>query len=209
MHADACAARWHHLRNARKGKLGHQIEKGRELREFVRQLFLHHHEFRRSGHKNRQLILQMFIRCFCTVLLDDADPAEPLDHLLRVLKAHFVLFRELRHRIGHTGLFEVQKKPDLLLCEDHIKHPVFRIAVVDFSRKFLDITVRNQRRKLQDQFLLLRILGYVIRVLPVVPFVDHRVAGFPFLKTFSHNGFSFHFQGIPLFQAASQKSSLS
>ena len=148
MHPDTGTSRGNHFRDAGQRQLGHQVEEGGQLREFIGEFFLHHHKFRAARDENRQFILQVFIRGLRTVLFNDADPAQPFDHLLCVFKGHVVHFCQFRNGIGHTGLFEIQQKFDLFFVEDQIQHPVFRVTVVHFLSQFFDITVRDQSSQL-------------------------------------------------------------
>ena len=189
MHADTGAALWDHLGDAAERKLCHQVEEGGKLRELVREGGLHHHEFRGARDEDRQIILFVLVLTLARHL-DDADPAELFHHVLRVLNGHFVDAGKLPDGVGYARFLEIQKEADLLLCEDHVQHPVFRIPVVDRSRKFFYIAVRYDARELQDHLFLFLVGGDVVGVLPVIPLVDHGIADFPFFNTFSHSDLS-------------------
>ena len=189
MHADSGAALGDHLGDAAERKLCHQVEEGGKLRELVREGGLHHHEFRGARDEDRQIILFVLVLTLARHL-DDADPAELFHHVLRVLNGHFVDAGKLPDGVGYARFLEIQKEADLLLCEDHVQHPVFRIPVVDRSRKFFYIAVRYDARELQDHLFLFLVGGDVVGVLPVIPLVDHGIADFPFFNTFSHSDLS-------------------
>ena len=178
VHTDTGTSGRYHLRDTRQRELCHQVEEGRQLWEFIRQFFLHHHKLGGTRDKDRQLILTMLIRRFRAVLLNDPDPAQALHHRLGIFKAHAVPSRQLLDGIGHTGFPETEKELHLFFCQDHIQHPVFRITVIDLFGELLHIAVCDQGRQFQYQLLFFRIGCHIIRILPVISFVDHRIPFF-------------------------------
>ena len=182
VHADAGASGRYHLGDAGQGQLGHEVEEGGHFRELVRQLVVHHHEFRGAGDKDGHVVHLVVGLLPAADHLHDADPAEPLQHLFGPFQGHAVHLCQFLGRIKLSCLFEGQAEGHLLLGQDMIQGPVFRISVVQFFRIALDIAVRDHVGQLQDHFFLLGILGHIVRILKVIPFVDHRIAGFPLSK---------------------------
>ncbi len=85
----------------------------------------------------------MFIGSFSPVLFDDADPAQPFNHLLCVFKRHVVHLRQFGDRVGNAGFFEIQEEFNLFFVQDKIQHPVFRIPVVEFFGQLFNVSIRN------------------------------------------------------------------
>ena len=105
MHTDAGASRRNHRGNAFQRHLCHQVEEGRKLRMFRNEIIIQHHELRRAGNEDRDIVLKGLFRIL-TVGFQDTDPAQAVDHLLCLFKRHVIAFRNLFGRIGNSGLLE-------------------------------------------------------------------------------------------------------
>ena len=174
VHPDSGASERHHLCDVFQRHLGHQVEECGELRMFFGELVVHHHELCGAGNKDRNIVMLSFVLSL-PGHLQHSDPKEVVDHLLRLFFGHAVALCDALGVIGNAGLFETEQELDLLLCEDSVKSPVFRIVHTDRVGISLDIPVGDHPGQFQDQFLLFRIRSGIIRVLTKIAFVGHPV----------------------------------
>ena len=174
VHSDSGSSGGYHRGHVLKRHLGHKVEEGREIRVLSRQLVVHHHKLRRAGHEDGHVILLVLIRVL-PVHLENAHPAQVVDHLLALLLGHIVHLREGRSVVGDAGLLEVQKELCLLLRQHLVERPVLRIVRLHCAGVFDEVPVRYHRAELKDKLLLLLIRRDIVRVLPEIPLVHHSV----------------------------------
>ena len=93
VHADACAAGRDELRRQLQGLLGRQVEHRGDFRAFVGQGGVLHHVFAGTHDPLGDAVLDMMIRVVA-VLLEDADPQQVVDDLLRFFFAHAGYFAQ-------------------------------------------------------------------------------------------------------------------
>ena len=179
VHTDASSSRRNHRGNAFQRHLGHQVEERCQLRVLLCQLGVHHHELSGSRNEDRHIILLSLIRIL-TRHLQHADPAQMIDHLLRLFQRHAVALCDLFRQIADTCLFEGQKELHFFLCQDHIQSPVFRIGCIQRPCIPLQIAVCNHCRKLQYKLCLFRICRDIIGILIIIPCIGHPVLGICF-----------------------------
>ena len=147
VHADACSAKRYHRGNALERHLGHEVEEGRKFRMLGGQLIVHHHELGGTRNEDRHIVNHVLVRGF-TVCLNDTDPGQMIEHLLGVLDAHVVHFRDIFEIIRHSCLLERKQELHFLLCQNRIEHPVLRIIHIQGSGVLLEIPVGDHRTEL-------------------------------------------------------------
>ena len=171
MHADTRASGRDHRGDAFQRHLGHQVEEGRKVGVLGGELIIHHHEFRRTRHKDRHIVLNGLGRVF-PVGLDDTDPGQMIEHLLGILHRHAVHLGELFDTVRNSCLLERKHEFDFILGQNFIECPVFGIAGIQGSGIFLEIPVSDHRSELQNQLGLFGVSRNIVGILNEISFIE-------------------------------------
>jgi len=144
------------------------------MRMFLDQFILHDHEFCNARDKDWNIILNMMVFIFA-VCLNTADPAEMINHLLRIFYGHIIALGNLFQIQICSGLFECQEHLRFFFCQHFIQAPYLWIIRLDGMRQLGCISVGDHAGELNQDLFFFWIWCNVVRIQLVVARIGHSV----------------------------------
>lgn len=114
--------------------------------------------------------------CIVAVLLEDADPEQVVNHLLRLVDGHAVHSGQLRRRVPCPKLLEGQHELCFFLRQHAVEDPEVHVVFVHAARHLSRNIVRAHAGQLHDNLALFGIVAVVVfeREIPFV-YVNVRI----------------------------------
>ncbi len=141
----------------------------------VRERGVFHHVLAGADDPLRDPVLDVLVRVVA-VLLEDADPEQVVDDLLRLFLAHVISLREFLRRQAEAPLPEAEHEADFFLRKEPVEDPEIHVVFLHPARKLARYVIRDHDGELFHELRLLRIVLVMTRdrVVPLVH-VDHRI----------------------------------
>ncbi len=170
VHADTGAARWNELCRQLQRLLRREVEHGCDLGVRVGERRVLHHVFAGADDPLRDPVLHVPVRVVA-VLLDNADPQQVVDDLLRLLLAHVVAGGKLGGGVAEAALLEAEHEFDLILGQQPVEDPEIHVVFLHAAGELAGDGVGDHHSELFDELRLFRVVA-VMAVNGVIPLVD-------------------------------------
>ena len=174
MHSDACATGRDHLCRQFKRFLRSEVEHRSDFRMVIAESRVLHHIFSGTDYPLRDPVLDVFI-LVVSVLLEDSDPDQMIDDLLRLFPCHIVHLSELARRIANAALLEAEHEPDFLFSKQSVKDPEVEMILFQASRYLAVQAVGDHFGQFLNEFFLFRVAAMMVTLIRIIPVIDKNV----------------------------------